>query len=386
MRNKTIVLAAAAIVVLLAAGVAIGGCTGSGATPAPTPTVQAKGAAASIVSAEGMIVPAQRVTLAWKISGRVVAITVHEGDAAKVGGLLARLDDASLQAQVTQAQAAVNVSQKQLAQLRAGGTAAERQAAKDALTAAKAALAKVKAGPTADEIASLKASADSAEAAVSQAQYRYDRIGGDSNPFGGAAQESLALQQAYITLASAHASYRDAVSHPTESELRTAESAVTQAESTLAKLDPTPEALALAQAQLDQAQAALDVAKAAAQDALITAPFDGTVASVDIDAGQFVSPGTAAVSFANTTKLQVETKDLTEVDVAQVTVGQPVKIKVDAFPGRVFPGQVVRIAGVANDHRGDQVYQVTIDVLDTGGAGLRWGMTANVDVEVSAGK
>ena len=382
MNKRIIGLGAVAVVLVLVAGAILAGCSGATPTAAPTPTVQAKAAAASIVSAEGTILPAQRVTLAFKIGGRVVEIPVHEGDAVKIGALLARLDDTTLQAQVAQAQAALDVAQKQLAQLRTGATAADRQAAQDALTAARAALTKVKAGPTADELATLRASVDGAQAGLAQAQFRYDRIGGASNPFGGAAPEALALQQAYISVASAQGSYRNALSHPTESDLRAAESAVSQATSAVARLDPTPEALALAQAQVSQAQAALQMSKAAAQDTILAAPFDGSVASVNVDVGQVVSPGTVAVSFANPSKLQVETKDLAEADVAKVAIGQAVNVKVDAFSGKVFKGQVLRIASVANDYRGDQVYKVTIDLPEGAEAGLRWGMTANVDIQV----
>jgi len=382
MKKRIIGLVAIAVVLVLVAGVILVGCSGATPTPAPAPTTAAKAAALNIVSAEGTIVPSQRATLAFKIGGRVVETPLREGDAAQAGAVLARLDDTAAQAQVAQAQAALNVAQKQLAQLRAGGTAAERQAARDALTAARAALVKVKAGPTADELATLKANVDSAQAALAQAQFRYDRIGGAANPFGNAAPESLALQQAYITLASAQASYRDALSHPTESELKAAESAVSQAESAVARLDPTPEALALAEAQVSQAQAALQVAKAAAQDTVLAAPFDGSVASVSVDVGQVVSPGAIAVSFANLSKLQVETKDLVEMDIAKIAIGQPVNVKVDALPGKVFKGQVLRIASVANDYRGDQVYKVTIDLQEGAEAGLRWGMTANVDIQV----
>ena len=382
MNKRMIGLIAVALVLVLVAGAALAGCSGSAATSAPTPTVQAKAAPASIVSAEGTILPVQRATLAFKIGGRVADISVHEGDAVQPGAVLARLDDKTLMAQVAQAQASLNVAQKQLAQLKTGGTASDRQAAQNALNSAQAALIQVKAGPTVDQLGSLKAAVDAAQAGLSQAQFRYDRIGGSANPFGGAAPESLALQQAYISLASAQAAYRDTLSHPTDSEIKAAESAVSQAQSALARLDPTPDALALADAQVSQAQAALQLATASAQDTVLAAPFAGTIASVDAEVGDVVSPGAVAISVANLSKLQVETVDLTEVDVAKVAIGQSVNVKVDAFPGKIFTGQVTRIASFATDHRGDKVYKVTIDVQPGSETGLRWGMTANVDIQV----
>jgi multidrug efflux pump subunit AcrA (membrane-fusion protein) len=161
-------------------------------------------------------------------------------------------------------------------------------------------------------------------------------------------------------LAAAEAKYRDAVSHPTESELKAAESAVAQAESALTRLDPAPEALALAQAQVDQAQAALDLAQSAAQDAILVAPFDGTVAAIPVDVGQVVAPGTPVMTFGNLAKLEIETTDLAEADVIRVALGQPVKVTLDALPDQILTGQVTRIAPIANDHSGDKVFKMTV--------------------------
>jgi HlyD family secretion protein len=361
------------------------GCGGSPASAPATPTVGSSSSAAfsSKVNAEGTIVPAQSATLASKTGGLIVEIQVREGDVVKAGATLVQMDDAALKAQVAQAQAGLSVAQKQLDQLRAGGTAAQRQAAQDALGSARATLAKVKAGPTMDEVANLKANMDSAKAALTQAQSKYDRIGGTSNPFGTQAPEALALQQASSAYQAAAAALRDAASHPTDSELRAAESAVAQAESALSQLDPAPQAVALAQAQVDQASAGLAVAAAAEKDAVIVAPFDGTVASVNVDEGQVIAAGAPVISFGDLSKLQVETTDLVEMDIAKVTLGQPVDVKVDAFPDDVITGRVLRIASVANDHSGDKVYKVTIDLPADAEAGLRWGMTANVGIRTA---
>ncbi len=355
------------------------GCSGS-APPTPTPAAQTKRPEINTVNAEGVVVPAPRVSLAFKSAGRVAEILARQGEAYTAGAVLARLDDAAVKAQVAQAQAALAVAQKQLAQLKAGATAADRSSAKQALDSARANLAKVKAGPTAEQLAQLKANLDNARAAVAQAQFRYDRIGGASNPLSGAAPEALAVEQAHNSLRAAEAAYREAASHPTESEIKAAESAVAQAASAVARLDPTPESVALAEAQVAQAQAALDAAKTALQDTLLTAPFDGTVALLDLDPGQVVSPGAPVISFGNLQNLRVETKDLVEVDVARVAVGQPARIKIDAFPDQLFDGRVLDIAPIANEHRGDQVFKATIELPESARGGLRWGMTANVEI------
>ncbi len=373
----------ACAILLLILGASILGCSGSTApTATPTASASTKTAASNTVTAEGTTVPMPHTTLAFKTGGRVVEIPVHEGDAVRAGATLARLDDTAIQAQVAQAQAALTVAQKQLAQLKAGATSAERQSAKQALDSARSTLTQVKAGSTADQLAQLKANIDSAQANVDQAQANYDRAGGASNPYMGMMPESVILQQATNNLRAAQAAYRDATRHPTESEIKAAEYSVAQAESAVARLDPTPEALALAEAQVAQARAALNLARTLLQDAVLTAPFDGTVATLDLNLGQVVSPGAPVITFGDLQNLRVETVDLVEVDVAKIKLGQPAKIKLDAFPDKIFNGKVIQIAPFATDRRGDKVFKVTLDVSDAANAGWRWGMTASIEIAV----
>ncbi len=401
----------AAFVILVVALVSVAGCSSGSGTPVPTPGAQVKSSALNIVSAEGNVVPAQHTTLAFKTSGRIVEVPVHEGDAVKAGAVLAHLDDttmqkqlaqakvqlATAQAQLAQADAQVQLAEKQLAQVKVGGTEADIAAAQAALKSAQASYDKVRQGPTANELGSLKANLDNAKAALDQAQFAYDRAGGPSNPYIQLTPESLQLQQATNAYNAALATYNDARSHPTASDLAAAEAQIQQAQNTLARLNPTQQALDVAQAQVaaaqaargvaqtqvNSAQAALDLANAQAADYVLTAPFDGSIVESTAEVGQVVSPGAPAFTFADLSKLQIETVDLAEVDVAKVAVGQNVSIKLDAFEGQAFTGKVVRVAQSANDHRGDKVFKVTLDVPDAVGAGLRWGMTANVEIAVA---
>lgn len=54
----------------------------------------------------------------------------------------------------------------------------------------------------------------------------------------------------------------------------------------------------------------------------------------------------------------------------------------DALPGREFRGRVSKITPMAEERPGDIVYTVTIDLEEGLEAGLRWGMTAYVDILV----
>ncbi len=138
-----------------------------------------------------------------------------------------------------------------------------------------------------------------------------------------------------------------------------------------------------AQAQADSAQAALDSAKAtlAAQSNLV-APFDGTIAAVDISAGETVVPGQVVITMGDLSKFQVETKDLSERDVPRVQIGQNANVFIKAL-NQEYPGKVTDISRVSSTVGGDVVFKVTID-LDQQPQGLLWGMSA--DVKIQTGK
>jgi hypothetical protein len=68
--------------------------------------------------------------------------------------------------------------------------------------------------------------------------------------------------------------------------------------------------------------------------------------------------------------------------VNRVQIGQEATVIVDALDGQAIKGRVARIASVATERRGDRVYAVIID-LDVGPeSGLRWGMSAFVEIEI----
>jgi RND family efflux transporter MFP subunit len=135
-----------------------------------------------------------------------------------------------------------------------------------------------------------------------------------------------------------------------------------------------------AQAEADRAQALLDSANAtlAAQSAMV-APFDGTVAAVDISPAETVVPGRVIITLGDFSKLQVETKDLSERDVPRVQAGQTANVFIEAL-NQEFPGKVIEISRISSTVGGDVVFQVTID-LDEQPQGLLWGMSADVKIE-----
>jgi HlyD family secretion protein len=134
-------------------------------------------------------IEAEEVLVAAELGGRITELAADEGDDVQTGDLLLQLDRRALLAQqenaeanVAQAQGALDAAQAQLDAARSGATAEEIAAAEAAVTAAEGTLAAAKAAVTeaevnADSARTIKASESSvaaAEAALAQAQSAVD--------------------------------------------------------------------------------------------------------------------------------------------------------------------------------------------------------------------
>lgn len=365
-RNRKISIAAGvvlAIIVLLLCMPSVLGPLQPRPTPTPivTPTPEA-------VSAEGTVLPAQRASLAFKMAGRVAEVAVKEGDVVNSGALLVRLDDSTFKAQVAQADAAYRSAQINLERAKATNAAN--------IQIAQANLNKVLAGATPQDIAVAEGRAQEALTGLARAQQSYDTLRWIGGPTEADVFFKREQARAAYDIAVADLSRMKAGSRPEDV-------AVAQAQLDLAMGDAGKAEVKSAEALVAQTKAALDVAKAAMQDAALFAPFDGTVALVSAEVNQSITPGTLIVLIGDLNKLEVETTDLAEVDIAKVTVGQAANVTADAFPDKVFKGQVIRIAASASDRRGDKVYKVIVSLGDETVNVLRWGMTTKVDIIVS---
>ena len=129
--------------------------------------------------------------------------------------------------------------------------------------------------------------------------------------------------------------------------------------------------------ELEVLEAELAAAKAKVDVFEITASFDGVVADMNAKAGSSIRPGEVAVTLADFSNWLVKTTDLTEIDVVELTEGDPVIVTLDALPGVELRGTVLSISQTFTQNQGDVVYEVTIQLNDTHPA-MRWGMTASV--------
>jgi RND family efflux transporter MFP subunit len=131
--------------------------------------------------------------------------------------------------------------------------------------------------------------------------------------------------------------------------------------------------------ELEVSRKTLDTARVELTQTELVAPFAGTVTSVETEPGEFVRSGQVVVVLAKLDDLQIETTDLSELNVAAVGIGQPASVYVEALD-RTFQGAVTAISPISNTLGGDVVFKVTIK-LDDQPADLLWGMTADVEIK-----
>jgi HlyD family secretion protein len=129
-------------------------------------------------------------------------------------------------------------------------------------------------------------------------------------------------------------------------------------------------------------QALVESAKAVlATQSTLTAPFDGTIVSLEIAPAETVVPGQVVIVLGDLTKYLIETTDLSERDITRVQVGQPATVYIEALD-QEFNGEVIDIDRIGSTLGGDVVYKVTVE-LDRQPKGLLWGMSADVQIDIA---
>jgi len=104
-----------------------------------------------------------------------------------------------------------------------------------------------------------------------------------------------------------------------------------------------------AKAELAQARANLRAAESELAKTVIAAPFDGVVAEVNVEVGEWVTPSPplltspAVIDLIDPSSIYVSAP-MDEVDAGAIATGQPVRVSVDSRPGESFPGRVLRVA------------------------------------------
>ncbi len=157
--------------------------------------------------------------------------------------------------------------------------------------------------------------------------------------------------------------------------------AVQSAQDALNKIQAgaTSQDIAAQTAQVDAAKAQVASIEAQIANNIIVAPFSGTVASVNVKAGQTVAPNTVAVSLTPQSALQVKLY-VSEVDVAKLQTGDSAQVTLDAYgSGKIFPATVASIDRSPTTESGMSGYKVVLQFTNNDES-ISTGMGANATI------
>ncbi len=380
-------------------------CSVISPTPTATPDPEPVDFFDPIVSATGVVLPQRTATLSMAQPGLLEEVLVAEGEMVEEDQLLARLKSAQsrerLEAAVVAAEFELNSARLALEDLyenvpmQLANAQLALANARDALKDAEYKWNVQQEGNRASgtTISGAKANLTLAEEEVDRAESVYNRFSGrpESDP-----ARALALSNLVAARQQRDAVLRQLnwfLGEPTDidqaildAEVLMAQVQVNEAldEAEMLQAGPDPDLVSMAEDRIRNATAQLDAANAALEDLEpdleLRAPFRGTVTELYLNQDEWAAPGVPVLLLADLGALRVETTDLGEVDVARVAVGAPATVSFDALVDVVVTGRVVRISDKAT--AGSGVNYKVIVLLDDIPPGLRWGMTAFVDIEI----
>lgn len=161
-----------------------------------------------------------------------------------------------------------------------------------------------------------------------------------------------------------------------------------------AQLGGSPEVDVARQASYEAVKAARDAAALDLEHTVVRAPFDGIASKVPV-VGRYLAPGAAVMSVVASERVWVEA-NYKETELTHVCPGQPVEVRVDTYPDRVWQGRVDSISQAtgaefsvipAQNATGNWVkviqripVRVAVDGTDAGPP-LRTGMSATVEID-----
>ena len=140
-----------------------------------------------------------------------------------------------------------------------------------------------------------------------------------------------------------------------------------------------------ARANVAKAQARLENLSTQLSYATVRAPLTGKVLQVHVEEGDAVSPVTAVtggvvlLSLAGTDKLFLEGL-VDENEVARVALGQPARIRTEAYADRTFEGTVSEIAPLGNRIQNVTYFEVQIEIVDEDAELLRPRMSGDAEI------
>lgn len=336
------------------------------------------------VSANGSIAAKRRANLSFDAPGVITAVAVVEGQQVMAGALLAEQDNTLQQLALEQAKTALTIAQLNLQRLTAPVDPRDVALAESQVKAAEGTLRALYAPYGSAALRSAQAQYTQSLAALEAATQRRKDVGGQSGPDSNAFQLALAQEgQASFGAEIARLQVEIVKRGPDTRLVAAAKTQVDAAQARVAQLKAGAPNAQVEQAQLAIEQAKTNVAQAERQlkATQLYAPFGGTVTALNLQRGSLSVNGVPAITLVDTSQLYIELR-VDEVDVAQLSENQTVRLTLDALPGVNVTGKIEFIALIASQAAAVTNYPVKI-VIDPTTAPIRVGMSASATITVN---
>lgn len=279
----------------------------------------------------GKIDTNDQVNIASKISARVSEVLINVGSKVNQGDVVIKLDTTDLQAQVGQAQAAVNT--------------------------ANANLANTVNSIRPEQISQAQASLDSATENYKVVTKNYERM-------------KVLVEEGINTQQQLEAAHQQVVAAETQKKSA-------QEQLNILKNGVTETTVNVYKAQVQQAEAALKTAQTALNNGVITSPISGVVNAKNINVGEIASPGTNLASISNHDSLVVNAYAPLDI-VNGLKEGQDVVVKVAEVENTEFKGKILVINTKLNSQSRNVLVKVS---LSDPKSQLKPGMLAEVGLK-----
>jgi len=357
MRPSQRALLAAAVIAVFATGCAKGGNAPPSAPPLAVDTATAvRSDIATYVTLDGQIAPVQESTLSSQQSGNVAAVYVNEGQHVVRGQVVAKLDDATLRAQLAQQEALVQQGQAQL-----GGSTLQAP-----VTAAQASNTVVSAQ---QQLAAAKNGVTTAQAAYQSALATYNA---DKQLL----SSGYVAQTQYEQARSSYVQALQALNTARETQ-RQAMVALSAARSQGSNALPIQQqTIAANRGQLAAAIAMVHLLETEIAQTSIVAPFNGVVTQRLLDPGAFASPNQPVVRVSQIDTVYVNV-NVPDDDLAFVRRGTPVTFTTSSLGNKAFRAAVMDVN--ATPTQGTLSYRARVRVANPNDL-LRGGMLVAVTV------
>jgi membrane fusion protein (multidrug efflux system) len=269
---------------------------------------------------EGRIHP-----VAARIQGTVVEVLVRDNQQVRKGEPLLRIDPEPYAVRAAAAASALSAASADLSAARS-----DTRASREDLAAAQA------------QLAQARSAADAARAKVSLAEVRLAQADRDAER-ARSLFERNSISRERNEKAMTERLVAKAQDDVAREELRLAEAAVAAQEASIAQrkavIGQREARIGQREADVRQKESALAEAKLYQGYAGVVSPADGYVTRKNVEAGQVVSPGQLLLAVSDLSDVWV-VANYKETQIEKIRPGQPARIRVDTYPGKVFQGKV----------------------------------------------